>query len=497
MSSLEFQKCHKSIIIHPIVLVHDPSHIMAAKIRPSDNGLQEIAVDSDTMGQAGKLQIMDDDSNSQLSRIEKNYQNIKSHFDEKRQKYKIGSEYYKHTAFGNDCQMAYFFEKAKGIKQLTLDEQLIKYKGRVVFLKILVYKFLKMNITLESFHHLISKSRQKLNYDPKFPNAANQKNFYIFTIPLLILQITNAILPTILSDNEHLLAIIVTCLAATSAAIIALENALGWVALSSSYKSVVSSFELLYNDTEILIKKLRVDMSFLSTQSNENTENFENLIHEKEEEYKYFIANSNKIEQHVIQQVPVASSFVEKLFSRKFGNLFCQETEAVESENNFDGILSELQSKKDLYHLSSEFYRKLDLCLFTSPLLLLQFFNASLPTILKEIDPSHVRLTTTIIAALSAAFIAAQAKLAFHFISAKASHIAITYHLLVSEAYFWKMKDRISSEAKIDLKKRNQNFKQFLNQMQKIEARSGKDGTLLGEFARKIVGRKMEKRKLT
>ena len=164
---------------------------------------------------------------------------------------------------------------------------------------------------------------------------------------------------------------------------------------------------------------------------------------------------------------------------------------------NFDDILSELKSKKDLYHLSSEFYRKLDLCLFTSPLLLLQFFNASLPTILKEIDPSHVRLTTTIIAALSAAFMAAQAKLAFHFISAKASHIAITYHLLVSEAYFWKMKDRISGEAKINLKERNQNFKQFLNQMQKIEARSGKDGTLLGEFVRKIVGRKMERRRLT
>lgn len=144
------------------------------------------------------------------------------------------------------------------------------------------------------------------------------------------------------------------------------------------------------------------------------------------------------------------------------------------SAKTYINLWNRFSRKEKLYNKNAAKYRKLDICLFTVPLLILQVMNAIFPAVFED-NAVAVKTIATTLSAISAAFIAAQGKLRFGEISEQFSNISRTYRLLVSECYFYITYCNLSGEeGQVEA----QNFSQllkFLNVSQKVE-KVAKDG---------------------
>ena len=110
-------------------------------------------------------------------------------------------------------------------------------------------------------------------------------------------------------------------------------------------------------------------------------------------------------------------------------------SETVEA---YSKLFARFVNKKLVYQAAATYYDRLDLGLFTFPLLILQIANAILPS-LNLTDPATNQIISTIttaISAVSAAWIATQGKLSWGKRAEKYNNVASAYALLASNSYF-------------------------------------------------------------
>ena len=347
------------------------------------------------------------------------------------------------------------------------------------------------------------------------------KNFIIFTVPLLCLQILNAILPSILpSSEEQTLKIIITIISSVSAAIIALQSKLRWPETSEKFNGIASAYGLLVSDSYFQLNesKIKHKMEIDRGKKVDVESNNKDLL--------FFLEKCQKLEKHVLAKAPLVPNWIKRKVEEKLlpanGSHGAQTsanatgksvTSAASAHlhsfvnssiNPISDALGEQQPnqiaslyetpnqaytqlwkrfsrKKSLYYLSSERFHKFDLFIFVIPLLIFQICNAVLPTALKN-EPETARIVTTILAAISAAFIAAQGKLRFGEIAEQYANVAMTYNNLVADAYFMMTQSDTVEKSKLNKNKNGKHGKcyrkgfrdliYFLKETQKMEKNS-------------------------
>ena len=370
----------------------------------------------------------------------------------------------------------------------------------------------------------------------------SSKNFLYFTIPLLILQILNAIMPSILTSEENAdtLKIITTVISSVSAAVIALQSKLRWPEKSEKFNSVASTYGLLASDSWFEMNKAKTYYRVLQ----EKNETINHQI--PTERLLKFLKNAQKLEKHATKNVSVlkqkflviSKGWVDKIIAQGVKNRMeknqtvnkkKEEKADVKSAKKYDDAMDtrvnsrrvsialdwnvreiekekvpSLESNSDtdhkkadltlyqsptqaykllwnrfrqerqFYNYAARIYRSAELQLFFMPLLLLQVCNAVLPTILEN-DPESARLSTTIIAAISAAIIAAQGKLRFKETAEQFNNISNTYNTLVSDTYFEMTNSQIMKPYFLNEAKGFERLEVFLGQIQRM-IDNAKDG---------------------
>lgn len=346
-------------------------------------------------------------------------------------------------------------------------------------------------------------------------------NFLFFTIPLLIMQIVLAIMPSILTSTEdaNTLKIIITSLSAISAAFIALQSKLKYDQIGEKYNNIAAAYGLLASDAYFELSQAKIKHK-IDLEENNHYDPEKNSL-----ELLHFLEKSQKLEKHVMGKAPILPEWLattvkhtaekEKTMPKPGAENLGQkrleqatkttveprepqaevknETQstfhALEADNNiaslyaspleaYQQLFQRFSRKKQLYNLSAKRYKHFDLFIFIIPLLILQVCNAILPTILKDFASADTaRLVTTIISALSAAFIAAQGKLRYGEIGENYLNVAGTYSTLVSDSYFQMTQANIKKFPN-NSKEKIENFndlKVFLIQSQRM-IKNAKDG---------------------
>ena len=143
-----------------------------------------------------------------------------------------------------------------------------------------------------------------------------------------------------------------------------------------------------------------------------------------------------------------------------------------ESLKAYKQLWQRFSRKKTVFNLATQHFRMLETCVFIIPLLFLQIMNATLPNFLGENVSAPV---TSTIAAVSAGWIALQAKTRWGELSQKYENLAGTYGLLVSEAYFKMTQHQIKSSADVTKSESDAAMLSFLEYCQNLEknARAG------------------------
>jgi len=175
----------------------------------------------------------------------------------------------------------------------------------------------------------------------------------------------------------------------------------------------------------------------------------------------------------------------------------------------YKNLASRFVKKKLIYQEASGYFNKLDLIIFTAPLLVLQIANVIIPSILGTnsddgaenlANNSRIfKIITTTISAISASWIAAQGRLNYGKLSEKYANIATTYDLLASNS-FLKMTEvnileRDEDENGHNSKIFEKDLIEFLNETAKIEKNVRAGVKLPPYFIEEKVMKKYSERK--
>ena len=121
-----------------------------------------------------------------------------------------------------------------------------------------------------------------------------------------------------------------------------------------------------------------------------------------------------------------------------------QENKLGQITEGYHRLFIRYTRKKLVYQKASQYFNRKEMIMFTAPLLILQVINTVLPQIPGDLNP--LKMTTTLISAISAAWIAFQGKLTWGKKAERYASIASTYDMLASEAYFMMTKVSLSEK---------------------------------------------------
>ena len=154
-----------------------------------------------------------------------------------------------------------------------------------------------------------------------------------------------------------------------------------------------------------------------------------------------------------------------------------------ESLKAYKQLWQRFSRKKTVFNLATHHFRMLETWVFIIPLLFLQIMNATLPNFLGEGTSAP---TTSTIAAVSAGWIALQAKTRWGELSQKYENLAGTYNLLVSEAYFKMTQHQIKS-SDITKSESDAAMLSFLEYCQNLEKNARAGVPVVPKFIEKKV----------
>lgn len=315
----------------------------------------------------------------------------------------------------------------------------------------------------------------------------------------------------------------VTIIASLSAATIGLQTKLKWEQMSDKFEAISDIYNLLCLETFFEINELKIkyrldfnqnqlsnqEMHLNSIRFIERTQKIENhiassiavtelpewlldvcntRIQQKQDFYKQVdlaFGHQDKNTWKRFQETSLISDF-EILSSPSRQNLpdsiarkFSTETAASQVSNysnysiynldinlyktpleGYTFLYQQLKNKQTKFDENARFYKLLDLLCFTLPLLILQFMNSILPTFLSH-KSENARITTTVIACISAVFISVQGKLRLGEIGEGYEAISKSYTNLVNDSYFELKQCQVYMNSKIYTQQ--QLFEKLLN----------------------------------
>ena len=170
--------------------------------------------------------------------------------------------------------------------------------------------------TFEAYRNLAARFVKKKLIYLASAKRFNNLDLFIFTIPLLIMQVANVIIPTILgtfghSDenesmkiNAKILKVVSTCISAVSASWIAAQARFDYGKLSEKYSSIATTYDLLASNSFVEMTKV----------------NLLNDVNEREAKEKFakFLDAAAKIEKNAVAGVKFPPYYIEQMVMKKY-----------------------------------------------------------------------------------------------------------------------------------------------------------------------------------
>ena len=175
--------------------------------------------------------------------------------------------------------------------------------------------------TFEAYRNLAARFVKKKLIYLASAKRFNNLDLFIFTIPLLIMQVANVIIPTILGTfdwpqdktgvgkddgkfNAKILKVVSTCISAVSASWIAAQARFDYGKLSEKYSSIATTYDLLASNSFVEMTKVN-----LLNDMNER---------EAKEKFAKFLDAAAKIEKNAVAGVKFPPYYIEQMVMKKY-----------------------------------------------------------------------------------------------------------------------------------------------------------------------------------